>query len=175
MLDCFQTRPQEFTKDLVWFFDSRSVQGPGCFLFAALPTYCSAVWSVSLSLPHPTHISLFLGQEFSPRFRLFILALNHTIDSTAFYLRINLTQVQINLCQIQINLCQIQINLYQIQINLCQIQINICQIQINLCQIQISLCQIQINLCQIQINLCQIQINLYQIQINLNQVQINLR
>ena len=37
--------------------------------------------SVSLSSLHPTHISLFLCQEFSPRFTLFVLALNHTIDS----------------------------------------------------------------------------------------------
>ena len=37
--------------------------------------------SVSLSSLHPTHTSLFLCQEFSPRFRLFVLALNHTIDS----------------------------------------------------------------------------------------------
>ena len=37
--------------------------------------------SVSLSSLHPTHISLFLCQEFSPRFKLFVLALNHTIDS----------------------------------------------------------------------------------------------
>ena len=37
--------------------------------------------SVSLSSLHPTHISLFLYQEFSPRFKLFVLALNHTIES----------------------------------------------------------------------------------------------
>ena len=37
--------------------------------------------SVSLSSLHPTHISLFPCQEFSPRFKLFVLALNHTIDS----------------------------------------------------------------------------------------------
>ena len=37
--------------------------------------------SVSLSSLHPTHISLFLSQEFSPRFKLFVFALNHTIDS----------------------------------------------------------------------------------------------
>ena len=37
--------------------------------------------SVSLSSLHPTHISLFLCQELSPRFKLFVLALNHTIDS----------------------------------------------------------------------------------------------
>ena len=36
--------------------------------------------SVSLSSLHPTHTSLFLCQEFSPRFRLFVLALNHTIQ-----------------------------------------------------------------------------------------------
>ena len=37
--------------------------------------------SVSLSSLHPTHTSLFLCQEFSPKFRLFVLAYNHTIDS----------------------------------------------------------------------------------------------
>ena len=37
--------------------------------------------SVSFSSLHPTHISLFLGHEFSPRLKMFVLALNHTIDS----------------------------------------------------------------------------------------------
>ena len=37
--------------------------------------------SVSLSSLHLTHISLYLCQEFSPRFKLFVLALNHTIHS----------------------------------------------------------------------------------------------
>ena len=37
--------------------------------------------SVSLSSLHHTHISLLLCQEFSPIFRLFILALDYTIDS----------------------------------------------------------------------------------------------
>ena len=37
--------------------------------------------SVFLSSMHPTHISLFHYQEFSPRFKLFVLVLNPTIDS----------------------------------------------------------------------------------------------
>ena len=42
---------------------------------------CFRVFPSALSSLHPTHISLFLCQEFSPRFKMFILALNHTIDS----------------------------------------------------------------------------------------------
>ena len=80
-----QSSEQEFSKDLVCFFDSGSVQGPAFYspLFPPRAVQYEVFYtsSVSLSSLHPTHISLFLCQEFSPRFKLFVLALNHTIDS----------------------------------------------------------------------------------------------
>ena len=74
---------QEFSKDLVCFFDSVSVQRPAFYspLFPSIGQCSMKCSSVSLSSLHPTHISLLLCQEFSPRFKLFVLALNHNIDS----------------------------------------------------------------------------------------------
>ena len=70
----FVSSEQEFSKDLVCFFDSGSVQGP-CFLFATLPMHlgqCSMKCS-NVSLSSLTYLPVSL-----PRV---ILTLNHTIDS----------------------------------------------------------------------------------------------
>ena len=54
------------------FFYSVSVQGPAFYSPLLHLGQCSMKCS-SVSSLHPTHISLFLCQEFSPRFKLFML------------------------------------------------------------------------------------------------------
>ena len=53
-----------------------------CFLFATLSTWGSSVWSFFyIFSPHPTHAFLLLCQEFSCKYRPFVISLNHNIGT----------------------------------------------------------------------------------------------